>query len=322
MADIDIGSAAIDRNTYGTPGYTWIYNDNPANASGSITSVEIFAVSGYDLSDFEVAIFYIVSGANMSTRDYETIGSVTGGSKQTFSGLDMDVETGDFIGGYWSAGRLELGNASGVTYYYLSGDNIPCTDLTFSYASNYTGSIYGEGEVGGGVTEKSSSDSGSGVDAKVSGNPVATLAKTDTGSGADILSQAQAILDASETGSGVDAVDSLQTPEAKSSSDAGSGIEGIPVPSAFLVGSETGSGLEGTPVPSAFLVGSETGSGIEALISRLLATPDTGAGAEASSIEIDGVLKELFASELGRGSDYLAAKIEMPTKGGGMKLWT
>ena len=107
----------------------------------------------------------------------------------------------------------------------------------------------------------------------------------------------------SDSGSGVDAVDSLQTPQAKTSSD-------------------TGSGVEGTPLPGATLAGSETGSGIEVLIFRLLVAADAGYGVEASSVETDGLFKDLLATELGEGSDLLTAKIEMPTKGGGMKLWT
>ena len=91
---------------------------------------------------------------------------------------------------------------------------------------------------------------------------------------------------------------------------------------AILVGSETGSGVEGTPAQNAILVGSETGAGIEALIARLLTGGETGFGVEAADVEVDGLLKDLFASELGEGSDRLTAKIEMPTKGGGMKLWT
>ncbi len=106
----------------------------------------------------------------------------------------------------------------------------------------------------------------------------------------------------SDAGSGVDALYSLETPEAKSSSD-------------------TGSGIEGAPVQSAALIGNETGSGIEALVARLLAAVDTGYGVEAGNVEIEGLLKDLFASELGLGSDSLIAKIETPTKGGGMKLW-
>jgi hypothetical protein len=155
------------------------------------------------------------------------------------------------------------------------------------------------------ATAKTSSDTGSGADAVASSNPQATLTGADIGSGVDAKATDNplAMLTGSETGAGADAVVSLETPQTKSSSDAGSGVEG-------------------TPSQSAILVGSETGSGIEALISRLLADLDTGSGAEASSIEIEGLLKNLFASELGQGSDSLTAKIEMPTKGGGMKLWT
>jgi hypothetical protein len=141
--------------------------------------------------------------------------------------------------------------------------------------------IYVEVDYTPAVTEKTSSDAGSGVESKV----------------------LSAILVKAETGSGVDTVDSLQTPTAKSASD-------------------TGSGTESTPLPSAILTDSETGSGIEAPIARVLAAADTGGGVEASNIEIEGLLKNLFASELGEGSDCLTAKIEMPTKGGGMRLWT
>jgi hypothetical protein len=107
----------------------------------------------------------------------------------------------------------------------------------------------------------------------------------------------------SDAGSGADAYVSLETPQAKLSSD-------------------TGSGAEGTPMPSAILAGSESGSGIEAFIARLLAAAESGYGAEASEIGGGGLLKHLFASELGEGADGLTAKIEIPNKGGGMRLWT
>ena len=86
--------------------------------------------------------------------------------------------------------------------------------------------------------------------------------------------------------------------------------------------SDAGSGAEGTPALSTVLAGSESGSGIEALFTRLLAALDNGTSAEASEIGGGGLLKNLLATELGEGSDSLTAKIEMPTKGGGMKLWT
>jgi hypothetical protein len=105
-----------------------------------------------------------------------------------------------------------------------------------------------------------------------------------------------------EVGSGVDALVSLQTPSAKTSSDTGSGVESV-------------------VTHDAVLVDSESGSSIEAFISRLLAAAENGYGAEASVVG-SGEFKELFSSELGEGADGLTAKIEMPTKGGGMRLWT
>jgi hypothetical protein len=153
------------------------------------------------------------------------------------------------------------------------------------------------------TTSKESSDTGAGVDAKASDNPIATLTDTETGSGVDSPTSPLAQLAKSDVGSGVDAVASLQTPEAKSSSD-------------------TGAGAEGTSVSSAILAGSESGSGIEAIIARLLTDDESGNGSETSSVETEGALENLFASELGEGADRLVAKIEIPVKGGGMKLWT
>jgi hypothetical protein len=105
----------------------------------------------------------------------------------------------------------------------------------------------------------------------------------------------------SDTGSGVDAYVSLETGEAK-------------------IASDTGSGVEGTPLPGASLSGSEAGSGIEALVARLLVAVDSGTGIEVA--QLVGLLNDLFAADWGEGLDLLVAKIEMPTKGGGMKLWT
>lgn len=99
MGVIDIGAAAIDRGYGAYTAETEIAKENPANDDGKITSVELWAISGDDLTDCEVATF-IDEGSNVfSTRDIETLGTVTAGSKQTFSGLDMAVITG-IISGY------------------------------------------------------------------------------------------------------------------------------------------------------------------------------------------------------------------------------
>jgi hypothetical protein len=82
--------------------------------------------------------------------------------------------------------------------------------------------------------------------------------------------------------------------------------------------SDTGTGSEGTPLAAATLAGSESGQGQGAISSQMVAliSADTGA-----AIELGALLKELFVSELGQGSDSFITKIEAPSKGGGMKLW-
>jgi hypothetical protein len=294
---IDIGAAAIDRSLYLTVTWTRIDKNNPANADGTIDTVEIWAYS--DLSDCEVATF-IDEGSNvLSTRDSETLGSVTSGSKQTFSGLDMDVQTGDYIGIHSSAGNIERDN-SGDGYWYAAVDYIPCSSQGFNFTADRSLSFYGMGTEGGGATEKQSSDTGTGADARTSGNPLVAIGGSETGSGVDALPARDIALP--DSGAGVDALVSLQTPSAKTSSDTGSGVEVV-------------------ATQDAVLADSESGSGIEAFIARLLTAAENGYGAEASAVG-SGQFKELFSSELGEGADGLTAKIEMPTKGGGMRLWT
>ncbi|RXG66767.1 hypothetical protein ES695_01440, partial [Candidatus Atribacteria bacterium 1244-E10-H5-B2] len=48
--DIDIGMPAIDRSASITSGYTEVDKNNPANISGTVNKVEIFAVTGNDMA--------------------------------------------------------------------------------------------------------------------------------------------------------------------------------------------------------------------------------------------------------------------------------
>lgn len=138
--DIYIGANAIDRDTSMGP-YTMI-NNNSANESGTITSVEIWA--SINLTNCEVATFFNVSGVNFSTRDYEAIGTVTSGSKQTFP-VSLNVEAGDFIGIHYTAGNIERDTASCNGMWIKSGDNIPCTNITFTSYATSAISLYGTG---------------------------------------------------------------------------------------------------------------------------------------------------------------------------------
>jgi hypothetical protein len=127
-----IGAEATDRASTLSDNYTLVGKDVPANDTGTVATVEIWA--NVNLSDCEVATFS-ASGDNLTTRDSELLGAVTAGSKQTFSGLSMDAVTGDYLGVYFSAtssGRLESDTTGGAGIWYLSGDYIPCTAEAFN----------------------------------------------------------------------------------------------------------------------------------------------------------------------------------------------
>lgn len=141
MAVIDLGTAAIDRPTYSIEGNTYIELDNPANLSGRITSVEIWA--DITLTGCKVATFYLVSGNNYSTRDYEAIADVVAGAKRTFT-VDLDVVAGDFIGIYYTGGRIEKDSTVG-SRTWIAGNQIPCTNYTFNTPSLSQYSLYGTG---------------------------------------------------------------------------------------------------------------------------------------------------------------------------------
>ncbi|MBA7532625.1 hypothetical protein ES705_24851 [subsurface metagenome] len=142
---IDIGAEPIDRSS-SRPGYgTLINKENPANASGIITSVEIWAYS--NLSVCKVGIFYTTNGNTLKCRSAATIGNVTAGSKQTFNGLSLSVQTGDYIGMYFSNGTIEHDISGYAGLWDALGDKCLVDDES-DYAF-YTGdavSLYGTGE--------------------------------------------------------------------------------------------------------------------------------------------------------------------------------
>jgi hypothetical protein len=215
--------------------------------------------------------------------------------------------------------RATSGNGSNKLYWRYDGSSPTYTGGNYEvYIGGWSGDTAKDlmfedwGEAG--VTEKTSSDTGSGAEASTqtaalteaeTGSGVEALlaralALTETGAGVDVVAQAKAILGGAEAGSGADAYVSLEKTEAKTSSDAGSGVEA-------------------TPLPTAVLSGSESGSGIDAIIARSLASSDAGDGEEAA--QLVGLLKELFATELGQGIDALVVKRGVFAGGEGTKFF-
>jgi hypothetical protein len=145
MAAIDIGSGAASQASAISAGYTLIDLTNPANGTGTLTSFEIYpgaaTMTGTKMGTFSG------SGTSYDDRDYETIGNVTTGSKQTFSGLNCDVTAGDFIGVFYSGGTLFRNTTSGAGVYYILEDTFG--QGTHTYALSGTSlaiSLYGTGE--------------------------------------------------------------------------------------------------------------------------------------------------------------------------------
>lgn len=118
---IDVGTIPTNRAGTAPAGNTYVYLDNPANNAGHLTSIELWAAS--NLTGCKVGTFYLVSGTIYHCRDAEAIGSVTAGSKQTFT-VDLVVEVGDFIGIYYATGTLERTDTGGAGAYFIASDQV------------------------------------------------------------------------------------------------------------------------------------------------------------------------------------------------------
>jgi len=174
---IDVGAPATDRASDLGTGYTWVLKDNPANASGIINTVEIWAET--EMTGCKVATFYRPDPGgfpdNLTARDVVTLGNVTAGSKQTFSSLSLDVEADDYIGLVFSTGAIERDSAGGLGVWHLAGDQTACENEEFDPRSGRIASLYGTGVEPGwtgkimGVTNP----------AKIMGIDVANIAKVN-----------------------------------------------------------------------------------------------------------------------------------------------
>ena len=315
MAAIDIGPGATDRGSNAGAPNAIIDEANPANATGIITSVELWAVALNPLIGCLVGTFYTTGANQLKCRASTTIGDVPAGSKQTFSGLSIAVVTSDYIGVYFAAGigKLEMDTSGGTGIWYTGEPQFdPGDEAVYNYLQYYAISIYGIGETA--ITEKTSSDTGSGVEALTQ---TVLLVKADTGGGVEsLLSRALVLpetgsgVDAlvallynavvSDTGSGLDAVIELTQLIEKLSSDAGTGIDALTALKIALTQSDTGTGLD-TALLLAALIGADTGLGLDELLS---------------------LAKAIIALDYAIGTDRFIALIRTPTKGGDMRLPT
>ena len=145
--DIIIGSPATDRPSSLSDNITSVCMENPANASGKIISVEIYAydAEAWPMTGIEVATFFVVSGNNLSTRDSQALANITTSGKHIRE-VDLNVVEGDYLGIFYSGGYIERDTTGFDGIWFISGDNIPCSDVTFGVFGGDTISLYGTGE--------------------------------------------------------------------------------------------------------------------------------------------------------------------------------
>jgi len=144
---IDIGSAVIDRGGYYDAGATRIVKENPANASGRITSVDIWAEA--TIMSAIIATFYRPDPSghpnNFTARDSQLIGEIVLGAKRTFE-VDLKVESGDYIGMYWRyAGDHVERDTSGDGMWFKLDDQVSCENTEFTFNADNTMSLGASG---------------------------------------------------------------------------------------------------------------------------------------------------------------------------------
>lgn len=152
---IDVGVAATDRASYielylAPTSYTRWAVANPANADGTITTVEIFLDYESGVTATWAGTGYITSGTTIQTRDSELLGDVPADSKQTIAGLTISVVTGDYIGACGKAAGsysyIEIDTSGGNGYYHKNQELIdPGDSGIYTLAPTSTMSLYGTG---------------------------------------------------------------------------------------------------------------------------------------------------------------------------------
>ena len=149
LTAIDIGSVCIDRTGVTGGNFTLIDLANPADYTGKITNVAVWAQTS--MASAKVATFYRPDATNFpekfTARDVSgNLGVVESGDIRNFA-VNLDVFAGDFIGIYFTDGGdfIEWATTGGVGVYRLAGDQTACVNTTFTLYANRAMSLYGTG---------------------------------------------------------------------------------------------------------------------------------------------------------------------------------
>jgi len=146
ISALEIGAPAIERPATWEAWWTGFNLENPANTSGIIDTIEVWAAS--NITGFRVGTFYLISGNDYKCRDSVVLGDVAAGAKRTFTGLSLATEAGDYLGCYTSSGTalLERTTTGGAGCMDTAGEHIdPNDQATYTLYAGYTISLYGTG---------------------------------------------------------------------------------------------------------------------------------------------------------------------------------
>lgn len=157
---IDVGSPAIDRPNYAWLAVyvaimpAWFYwtsveGANPANADGTIDTVEAWFNTANSGNSVKYGTFEHLGSNELKCHDAEVYGEVSSGSKQTCTGLSIDVTAGEYIGADARAAAdlsLEYHISGGTGEWTITGKYCDPNDQgTFTWTSTNIISLYGTG---------------------------------------------------------------------------------------------------------------------------------------------------------------------------------
>lgn len=144
---INVGADPIDRIGSHAWDYTIVDKNNPANASGTLHSVKVYAA--INLEGLIVGTFYPINGTTFKCRDSVAIGSVEAGAERTFTGLSITVVEGDYIGCYYTGGAIEMDQYlpfAGI--WRITGEYIdPGDEAEYVFYDERALSLYGYGDI-------------------------------------------------------------------------------------------------------------------------------------------------------------------------------
>ena len=270
-----------------------LYNlDDHSVGSGTVNKITVYARCDLNTSSPQLPSLKICIKSGTGNGDPDTVSE---GSEQTLTGSWADYseewQNNPATGSAWTWQEIDKLQAG-----------VSIRSPQVSGYMTYVTQVYVEVDYTD-ITEKTSSDSGSGSDVKTSGSPLASLSKSDSGSAAEGAPAQEATLTGTETGSGIEAILSLL---GKLASEAGSGAENsyVAIITCARESCDGGAGADTSSLLAEFEQ-DEAGSAVESLLSRLLRDGDSGNGNDAQV----SLLAVLSRAETGSGAEALLTRL-------------